>query len=172
MFKKIILPFVALAISGCAVTTMADFKSVETRKTEPTLSSVTVPLSASISVLRNADGTPIKAEKTVVFHGDEDFPSRIISEGEVEQFRNIALNRVAQQYNADLLVGALTDVTYVYNDSNSKHVEETLTVRVSGYPAVYTDFKSITSDDKWILDYYIDRNRPAPAQVIVPAPKR
>lgn len=163
MFKKLILPCVALAVTGCSVTKTLDMKSVETRNVEPMISAAVVPLTASIEVLRNADGSPIKAEKTIVFTAGKDFNS--LTENDIAQFRNIALNRVAQQYGADLLVGTLTDVAYSFDDSRREE-DETLTIRVSGYPAVYTDFKTVTRDDEWILDYYNQRQRPS--SVVLP----
>ncbi len=108
---------------------------------EPQIEAVTTPLNAEITVLRDSSGELLKAERTIVFKAGADFISGTMTDNKIEQFRNIALNRVAQDYKADLLVGALTDVKYTKTDDR-RSVEE-LTVRVSGYPAVYSDFKSV-----------------------------
>lgn len=158
MIKKTVLATAVAALaSSCAVTSSFDYQSVETRKVEPQIEAVTTPLNAEITVLRDSSGELLKAERTIVFKADADFISGTMTDNKIEQFRNIALNRVAQEYKADLLVGALTDVKYKKTDDR-KSVEE-LTVRVSGYPAVYSDFKSVAPSDEWMLDYYLMKQK-------------
>ncbi len=158
MLKKIsIAAAVAALACSCAVTSSYDYQSTETRKVEPQIDAVTVPLNAEITVLRDSSGELLKAEKTIVFKAGADFVSGTMTDNKIEQFRNIALNRVAQEYKADLLVGALTDVKYTKTDDRKDL--ETLTVRVSGYPAVYSDFKSVSPSDEWIMDYYLMKHK-------------
>lgn len=158
MIKKSILAAVVVVLAGsCAVTNTFDYQSVETRKVEPRIDAVTVPLNAEITVLRDSSGELLKAERTIVFKADVDFVPGTMTDNKIEQFRNIALNRVAQEYKADLLVGALTDVQYSKKEGNKSREE--LTVRVSGYPAVYSDFKSVAPSDEWLLDYYLMRQK-------------
>lgn len=158
MFKKSILAAAVAALaSSCAVTSSFDYQSVETRKVEPQIDAVTTPLNAEITVLRDSSGELLKAEQTIVFKAGTDFISGTMTDNKIEQFRNIAMNRVAQQYKADLLVGALTDVKYT--KTNDKRAIEELTIRVSGYPAVYSDFKSVSPSDEWILDYYLMKQK-------------
>ena len=110
MIKKTVLAAaVAAFASSCAVTSSFDYQSVETRKVEPQIEAVTTPLNAEITVLRDSSGELLKAERTIVFKAGADFISGTMTDNKIEQFRNIALNRVAQDYKADLLVGALTD---------------------------------------------------------------
>lgn len=158
MFKKIMFAAAVAALaSSCAVTSSFDYQSVETRKVEPQIEAVTTPLNAEITVLRDSSGELLKAERTIVFKADVDFISGTMTDSKIEQFRNIALNRVAQEYKADLLVGALTDVKY--KKTNDRKAVEELTVRVSGYPAVYSDFKSVAPSDEWMLDYYLMKQK-------------
>jgi len=153
MFKKIFFAAaVAASAVSCAVTSL-DKKSYDVRHIEPLIEAVTVPLSAEVSVLRDGNGNPLKADKTYTFYPKVDFTEGYVSEKAIADLRVEAINRAAREYKADLLVGVLTDVVYTAKEGKNKL--ESLTVRVSGYPAVYTDFKSITPSEEWMMDYYL-----------------
>lgn len=157
MFKKIMLAAaVATLASSCAVTSSSK-KSFDVRTIEPQIEAVAVPLSAEIEVLRDMSGDPVRADKVIVFTPSEDFREGYISDQEIANLRIEAINRVAQEYKADLLVGVLTDA--VYTRKEGKRKVEDLKIHVTGYPAVYKNFQSVKPSDEWITDYYLMKQK-------------
>lgn len=56
----------------------------------------------------------------------------------IVELKKIAISRAARAYNADVLVGTTIDVVTV---------DGRLEISVSGYPAYYTKFRNVKSDD-------------------------
>lgn len=157
MFKKIVFAATVAALaSSCAVTSLSK-KSYDVRTVEPQIDAVTIPLSAEVAVLRDSNGDLVKADKTIVFTPANDFHEGYVTDTQIANLRVEAINRVAHEYKADLLVGVLTDV--VYTRKEGKRKAEELKIHVTGYPAVYKDFQSVKPSDEWITDYYLMKQK-------------
>ncbi len=71
------------------------------------------------------------------------------SVGRIEGYKNLALSHAEKEYKADVILDAKFDVR-----ADDKEVE----IIVSGYPAVYKNFRNATKKDKWMIRLYRSLN--------------
>ncbi len=137
--KKIIFSsfVIAMLATSCGAPQRILYREAEGRNIEPAQNAVITPMVAELQVL-----TEQSISETIQF--DIFVTSAII--GEIENYKRIALLNVAKKYNADTMVGALISV-----DTNKRGYLE---ITITGYPARYTNFRSMTQDDLWISKFH------------------
>lgn len=137
MLKKLFLLIVL--VTGSATLASAqktqvkvDYMESTARYLEPTQSIMTTPLIADLSVV----GGQISFTETEAFKDYE------VTEALIElvpSFKKIALCHAARAYKADMIIGAMVDV--ITNENRR------LEITITGYPAVYVNFRNATTDD-------------------------
>ena len=109
------------------------YKESEVRNLEPTQSAVVVPFVAELELISQQRVSELYTFDIVV---------TTAMLGEIENYKRNALLKTAQKYNADTMVGALISV-----DTDKKGKLEIL---VTGYPARYVNFRSMTKEEAWL----------------------
>ena len=154
--KKIHLFFnilwVALLLTSCASTqyvpeityTMNTYSESTGRNVEPATTAINLPLVAEVQVTpKKINYTETEAFKNI-FVTDvlraygKDFKTVGIAE-----YKRIALAKAANANNADLIVGA----TFIVETTKDNH----FSITVTGYPAVYKNFHTVTKADAELL---------------------
>ena len=147
-----------LIMSRCGVTnTPFSYRENMSRAFEPDIDAKMIPLTGNVKVIEDSDGTPKKIDKTYVFKYGVDYFSDVVSAKLIATCKSEALSKASMEENADLLVAPLLNVNVKENIKTSKAtVAKTseITVRVTGYPAVYVNFRPMTNDDEWMLNHY------------------
>lgn len=142
---------IALICTSCA--TQASFHLEETtqsyseassRNLEPIVSAIAIPMVVDIKVT----GKRIIYEETESFKGItvtdaiKAYGNSFSTEG-IAAFKRIALAKAASAHNVDIIVGACFDVSTTPDNHFS--------IKVAGYPAVYTNFRNATKADSDLL---------------------
>lgn len=159
MLRKVIYAGALLLImSGCGVTNKTvTYRENMSRAFEPDIDAKMIPLTGDVKVIEDSDGTPKKIDKTYVFKYGVDYFSDVISAKLISTCKSEALSKASMEENADLIVAPLLNVSVKENIKSSKAtVAKTseITVRVTGYPAVYQNFRPMSADDKWMQEHY------------------
>lgn len=123
---------VAMCVMSCAPQRVI-YKEAEVRNLEPAQNAVVVPLVAELELI-----SPNRISEVYAY--DVDVTTAML--GDIETYKRISLLNTAQKYGADTMVGALISV-----DTNKKGKLE---VTVTGYPARYVNFRSMTKEDAWL----------------------
>ena len=130
--------FFMFAVAMCAISCAPQrviYKEAEVRNLEPAQNAVVVPLVAELELI-----SPNRVSEVYAY--DVDVTTAML--GDIETYKRISLLNTAQKYGADTMVGALISV-----DTNKKGKLE---VTVTGYPARYVNFRSMTKEDVWLND--------------------
>lgn len=147
-----------LIMSGCGVTNKTvNYRENMSRSLEPYIDAQMTPLTGDVKIIEEYDGSLKRIDKTFVFRYGVDYFNDVITTKLVETCRLEALSKASLEENADLLVAPLLNVNVKENIKTSKAtVAKTseITVRVTGYPAVYVNFRPMSADDKWMLNHY------------------
>lgn len=147
--------FAAVNTFGQKTTVQHDYQESSARNLEPNQMVIAMPLMADLKVISGR----IRYTETEAFKNIN--VSEFIKEaGEKAFIRNlvewkkIALSQATKSANADLIIGATIDIA-----TNSRN---TLEITVSGYPAVYANFRNPTASDisvVTLMQKYNDRSR-------------
>ncbi len=113
------------------------------RNIEPMQNAVIVPLVANLELLSQT-----RIEHVEVFEGN--VTRSIINN--IESYKRKALVSATKKYNADTMVAALINVD-TRADGNA------LLVTVTGFPAKYVNFRSMTKEDTWLLQVRDDEQK-------------
>ncbi len=139
--KKILLAVLAaVAMTSCGMLTPQTTESLIYRESsgrniEPTQNAVIVPMVADLELVSDS-----KIEYVETFEGGI---SRDMIAG-IESYKRIALLNASKKYNADTMVAALINI-----DTNEAG---NLVITVTGFPARYVRFRTMTQDDQWLLN--------------------
>lgn len=139
-------------LTGCAKPQfVATYKSTESRDFEPRQGVVVTPLVAEMKVLSERS-----VKDSVVFDIlVETIPVHQIASW-VNECKKDAMSMMMKKYKADAIVAPLTEV--------STTEEGLMKIVISGYPAIYQNFRNATSADSWMVPMYtiIDKNASDP----------
>lgn len=147
MKRYLILLTAAALASSCSVMRQVDYKEFAARNIEPRQDALITPLKAEMELTTD---DRIDASFTFQLKKNQMLHPNFIAERKLE-----ALAAVAQQYKADVIIGALTSVDY--KEVSGKRKE--LVIRVTGYPAKYVNFQQVDPKDQPIMDYYLNSNQ-------------
>ncbi len=148
MMKRFLFLIAAVALaSSCSVMREVNYKEFKARNIEPRQDALVVPLKAEMEL--TTDGR-IDKSMTYTLRKEQPLTTNYLEERKAE-----TLAATAQAYNADVIIGALTSVNY----EEGKGKVRTLTVRVTGYPARYVDFRNIDCQDSVMMNYYLHTNQ-------------
>lgn len=136
--KRFLLSFaVALFFISCSTPQRIIYREASGRNIEPTQSAMITPMVADLKII-----TEQSVSNTIVY---SDMPVTTAILGEIENYKRMAMLCTARKYNADTMVAALINV-----DTNDNGYLE---ITVTGYPARYVNFRSMSKDDLWISDF-------------------
>lgn len=135
--KKIVFLLILTLASFSAmaqknVTIDVDYKEASSRYLEPTQSVMTRPLIADLQV----------SPQRITYVEKEAFVDYVVNDeiiSLVPNFKAIALCHAARANNADMIIGATIDII----TTADKHLE----ISITGYPAVYANFRNATDAD-------------------------
>ena len=159
MMRKFFYAGALLVImSGCGVTNKTvNYRENMSRSLEPYIDAQMTPLTGDVKIIEEYDGSLKRIDKTFVFRYGVDYFNDVITTKLVETCRLEALSKASLEENADLIVAPILNVNVKENIKSSRaSVAKTseISVRVTGYPAVYTNFRPMTNDDEWMLNHY------------------
>jgi len=141
----IVLSLIALMMSSCTHVVYRHHDA-SARNIEPEHLMFTMPFTADLNVIGE------RISHTEIFRGVAS-----LNEQSLENYRIIALASASKAANADIIIGALLETNF---ERRGGQITNELQITVTGYPAVYTNFRNIQKDDVWILDFYFpERNR-------------
>lgn len=138
IMKRFLFFLITVSVmTGCAEQRLI-YRESSGRNIEPAQSAVITPLVANLELISENKIAPYV----------EILPYAITPEliGNVNNFKKIALLNAAKKYNADTLVAALINVETTD--------EGYLKITVTGYPAKYTGFRTMTEKDIWLISAY------------------
>lgn len=131
-----ILGFTALSAQTKKTSVEIDYMEASARYLDPTQAFLTVPVIADLQVSQNK----------IQYTEKDAFKDFKVTEELIEMIPNlkqIALCRAARAHNADVILGATIDVI-----TNS---QGNLEITISGYPAVYTNFRNAKTSDMEVI---------------------
>lgn len=131
--KKFILFAVLAAAAVSCVPQRMTYRESSGRNIEPSQSAVVTPMLADLELVSDTKQTYV--EKTGYYVN-----SYVIAQ--IDNYKNMALLNAAKQYDADTMVAAIINVD---TDADGK-----LVITVTGYPARYINFRTMTEKDAWI----------------------
>lgn len=143
MKKIIVLSFMLLVLCSVSFAQSRknerfEYQSSSARNLEPVQHMVVAPLIADLK----------PSTERISYTEKEAFVNYQLTESpdsnNIAIFSKIALSRAARAYNADVIIGAIIDII---TNSNGY-----LEITVSGYPAIYTNFRNATKEDLEIVD--------------------
>lgn len=139
-------------LTGCAQPQyVTSYKSTESRDFEPRQGVVVTPLVADMKVLSQS-----AVKDSVVFDIlVATIPADQISSW-VYECKKDAMSLLMKKFKADAIVASLSEV--------STTPEGLMKIVISGYPAVYQNFRNATAADSWMVPMYtiIDKNSSDP----------
>lgn len=148
MKRYLILAAAAALASSCSVMRQVDYKEFSARNIEPRQDALITPMKADMELT-----TDQRIDKTMTFTLKKNQPLTV---GFIAERKKEALAEAAQSYNADVIIGALTSVNYVDGKSGKNR---TLSIRITGYPARYVNFRNIDCLDSVMMRYYVRTNQ-------------
>lgn len=152
---KLLIAFIALALGALDVyaqkTTVSyevSYQEASAKLLEPMSSVMSIPVVCDVKVM----GGLIEHVETEAFKDyvvTEDLLSNMLN------FKQIALCKAAQKYNADIIIGASLFV----NTNEAGNLE----ITVSGYPAKYENFRNATMEELQLISVakgtFVDHSR-------------
>lgn len=159
LLKKITICFLVFIVCGCNTEKYIHHYDVDV--VNPSIGAITTPIvmeldhinmdriidTISFSMKLSTDkyayyreNHPVKKTTDIRTYSEQ------ISVEKINQYEEIALNRVLLKYKCDLIVGLKYDVFY---DDKFESVK----VVVMGYPAYYKMIRPATKDDVWMLNF-------------------
>lgn len=142
MKKLLIFAVVATAAASCVPQRMI-YRESSGRNIEPAQSAVVTPILADLELVSDT-------KQTYVENTDCEVTPAAVAQ--IENYKNMALLNAAKKYNADTMVAAIINVD---TDAYGK-----LVITVTGYPARYVNFRTMTEKDAWISNVNADRKVP------------
>ncbi len=131
-----------LALASCQalaptvqVTTEVHYREASGRNIEPKQNAVVVPMVAHLEVISDK-----RIEYVETFN--ETVTEELVED--IALYKRIALLNATKKYDADTMVAALINVETTEDGK--------LVITIYGYPARYKNFRSMKSDDQWLLD--------------------
>lgn len=137
MKAKVLLCILVVALTtGCSTTVRLIDSNARTL--EPEHNMLLMPLAADLFV------SPIRIThvETRAFEHESFMDASSLSKKTLDKYTTVALNRAANAHNADVIVGALIDITTI---------DGKLKITISGYPANYRNFRNATIDDTEVI---------------------
>ncbi len=135
--KKLPLFYACLALSLCSCTSLQTVAYSEYATVDPQASMYAVPLVADLEV----SDTRITYQETV--YTDLSNLSQPAAQNLLNNLKNSVLLHAIKAHNADVLV--LSQV-----EAENQGLTQVV-VKVTGYPAVYKNFRNATKDDEWFI---------------------
>lgn len=158
--KKFIFPVLAIALFGSCTTQMTSLSKTEYHKQqariiEPKFQAFMTPLVGDVEVMK---------EKGRITSEEYIRPINFAAanyEYQIEEAKKYVLFAETKKHDADILIAATYDI-------NTDDVRKgTISIRVSGYPAKYVNWRPAATDDyKWINTTY--KQEPTPNAVHQP----
>lgn len=142
MKKLILFAAVAAAAVSCVPQRMM-YRESSGRNIEPSQGAVVTPLLADLELVSDTKQTHV--ENT----GCDVTPDII---AQIDNYKNMALLNAAKKFDADTMVAAIINVD---TDADGK-----LVITVTGYPARYVNFRTMTEKDAWISNVTAKREVP------------
>ena len=145
--KFTIALFATLLLASCT-TTKIMYEEYMNRQAEPVaISPYVMPTVADLEISDK--------KETVVSSFDNDLSKRILNNTEVEEWKNIVLTKMMKEFDSDVIVAPLFDIT-TSDDLKKVNVE------LTGYPARYTNFRNVQLADSAAMRVHnIEIARPA-----------
>lgn len=147
MKRYLILIAAAALACSCTVMRQVDYKQFAARNIEPRQDALITPLKADMELTSE---TRIDKSYPFLLKKNQPLSDSFIAERKLE-----ALAAAAQEYKADVIIGALT--SFEYKEVSGKRRE--FIVRVTGYPARYVNFQQVGPEDRPIMEYYLNTNQ-------------
>ncbi len=117
------------------VTQKLRYREASGRNIEPKQNAVVVPMVAHLEVISDK-----RIEYVETFN--ETVTEELVED--IALYKRIALLNATKKYDADTMVAALINVETTEDGK--------LVITIYGYPARYKNFRSMKSDDQWLLD--------------------
>lgn len=138
MKKLLFAALAAVAMSSCVSYTYTpprlEYRESSGRNIEPMQNAVIVPMVADLELISETKIEHVETFEITIT------PDVIAN---VDSYKRVALVNASKKYNADTMVAALINV-----DTNEAG---NLVITVTGFPARYAKFRSMTQDDQWLL---------------------
>lgn len=141
--KKLILFAVVAATAVSCVPQRMMYRESSGRNIEPSQGAVVTPLLADLELVSDTKQTNVENTGCDVTPG-------IIAQ--IDNYKNMALLNAAKKFDADTMVAAIINVD---TDADGK-----LVITVTGYPARYVNFRTMTEKDAWISNVNAKREIP------------
>jgi hypothetical protein len=151
MKRLILIVAILCSLSALNIATAQNSKvtysSAESRDFEPRQGVIVTPLLADLKVI-----TQTSIRDSVIFSILVASISQSQITSWVVEYKKQAMSLLLKKYKADAIIGSLTDI--------STTSDGRMMITISGYPAVYTNFRNATSADVWMTSLYgiIDKN--------------
>ncbi len=136
MKKLFFAVLAAVAMTSCSTPISSlSYQEAMGRNIEPTQNAVIIPMVADLELISN---TKIEYVETI----EGPITDHMIDN--IDTYKCTALLNAQKKYNADTMVAALINI----DTNEAGH----LVITVTGFPAHYVKFRSMTKDDQWIVD--------------------
>lgn len=137
IFSGIFILILSLLVSGCRTTALV-YSESNARNIEPKQGVIAIPLVANIEL--------IQQEKITPYFEDLPYYVTLATIENLPGYKAAVMANAVKQYGADLLVGALIEVTTLKNGK--------LRITVTGWPTKFTNFRPASQEDSWLLPVY------------------
>ncbi len=128
---------IVILLTTCAMQAQKEsiiYRESDGRNIEPLQNAVIVPLVADLELISQT-----RIEYTETFEGI--ITRAVISD--IDSYKKLVLLNAMKKYKADTMIAALINI-------NTREDGGALIVTVTGFPAKYTNFRSMTKDDTWL----------------------
>lgn len=125
-------------------TTYTTYTESTGRNLEPTTTAINLPLVAEVQVIaKKITYTETESFKNITVTNAMRAYGKEFKTTGIAEYKRIALAKAANAHNADIIIGA----TFMVETTKDNH----LSITVTGYPAVYKNFHTVTKSDADLL---------------------